>query len=98
MKNDIASNSIAVAALAPSFHKMSKLWALLIVALGLTVVVAAEAYSPPVSCGRHGGAFSNAFSAAFDIDRLECRANWMKRSPTLNIFGVSPYVSVTWPE
>ena len=61
MKNDIASNSIAVAARAPSFHKMSKLWALLTVALGLTVVVAAEDYSPPVSCERHGGAFSNAF-------------------------------------
>jgi hypothetical protein len=66
--------------------------------LGLTVVVAAEAYSAPVSCERHGGAFSNSLSAAFDIDRLESRTNWMKRSPTLNIFGVSPYVSVTWPE
>jgi hypothetical protein len=97
MKRDFVSNTIAVAAPAASFHKMSELWAL-ICALGVTVVVAAEAHWPPVSCERHAGAFGSGFSVGFDINRLECRANWIKRSPTLNVYGVSPYVSVSWPE
>lgn len=98
MKNSIAPNTIAIAAPEPAFDKMSKLWAFVVVAFGLAVVVALEAYAPPISCARHTGAFSNGFSAAFDINRLECRAGTMARPPTLNIFGVSPYASVTWLE
>jgi isopentenyl diphosphate isomerase/L-lactate dehydrogenase-like FMN-dependent dehydrogenase len=85
MEQDFVPNTIAVAVPAASFHKMSKLWALLLVALGVTAAVAAEAHWPAVSCERHEGAFGSAFSADFDINRLECRANWMKRSPTLNM-------------
>jgi len=98
MKNSIAPNTIAIATPKPAFDKMSKRWALVVVALGLTVGVALDVYTPPISCERHGGAFSSGFSADFDIRRLECRANWMTRSPTLNLYGVSPYVSVTWPD
>jgi hypothetical protein len=62
----------------------------------LILAAKGEMIPSPISCERHGGAFSNDFSADFDINRVGCRSNWTKRSPTVSFFAVSPYVSVDW--
>ena len=71
MKRDFVPNTIAVAAPAASFHKMSKLWALLICALGVTVVVAAEVHWPPcaVPISRTGLMFESALSTGWRLPR-----------------------------
>jgi hypothetical protein len=75
----------------------SKLLALLVlVGLILFAMVAELSQSPPISCKRHDGAFSNDFSPDFDINRVDCRASWIKNSPTIRFWGVSPYLAVTW--
>jgi len=50
----------------------------------------------PVSCKLHQGEFGNDLSTDFDISRIDCRSAWMKDSPTLHIWGVSPYVGIEW--
>ena len=67
------------------------------VLLGLMwAAIAAGRLEPPTACERHAGAFSNDFSADFDIDRVDCRIPWTKRSPTMHIWGVPPYVGLDW--
>jgi hypothetical protein len=74
-----------------------KLLALLaLVGLILSFAIVAELSQSPISCERHKGAFSAQFSTAFDVDSVDCRAAWIKHSPTIHFWGGSPYVGVTW--
>jgi hypothetical protein len=76
--------------------ELSKLWAVLLaVGLGLTFASAAELPQSPISCGRHQGAFSNDFSPNdFDINSVDCRVSWIKNTPTIRFWGVSPFVGI----
>ena len=75
----------------------SKLWAIFVlVFLGMTFVSAAELIHTPISCEQHQGAFSNGFSPAFDIDRIDCRMSWIKNSPTIRFWKVRPFVGIKW--
>ena len=77
------------------FRPLSKHWQRLVL-LGLisaVVVVAAKAQTP-ISCEQHAGAFSNGFSADFDVSRLDCRVSTIKNSPTIQFLAVSPYVRI----
>jgi hypothetical protein len=58
--------------------------------------VAKGQLEPPIRCERHAAAFSNDFSADFDIDRVDCRFPWMKRSPAIHFWGGAPYVGLDW--
>jgi hypothetical protein len=62
----------------------------------LTAAICADMFPVPMTCGRHAGAFSNAFSSEFGIDRIECKSAWMTNSPTLLLYAVHPYVAVEW--
>jgi hypothetical protein len=80
-----------------SVDAKSKLLSLLVLVglvLGFTMV--AELNQPSISCERHKGAFNAQFSTAFDVDSVDCRASWIKHSPTIHFWGGSPYVGVTW--
>jgi hypothetical protein len=89
--------SIDVTALPRPFDSRSKLLALLVlVGLVASVAMVTELTRSSISCERHKGAFSNDFSPDFDINSLDCRASWIKNSPTIRFWGVSPYVGVKW--
>jgi hypothetical protein len=88
--------SIDVTALPRPSDARSKLLALLVLVGLVAFVMVAELTQSPISCKRRDGAFSNAFSPAFDINSVECRASWIKNSPTIEFWGVSPYVGVKW--
>ena len=66
--------------------------------LGLIFSIAAvtERAGAPVSCKRHAGSFGRGFSVDFDIDRIDCQASFLEKSPVIQIWGVSPYVAVRW--
>jgi hypothetical protein len=66
--------------------------------LGLIFSIAAvtEYAGSPISCKRHKGDFGRGFSVDFDIDRIDCRATFLERSPVIQIWSVSPYVAVRW--
>jgi hypothetical protein len=90
-------DAVAIAASPRRFDAMSKWWAFVIVAFGLTVATAAEGFRSPISCERFGS-FSAEFSIDFDVVRTECRISWMKNSPVIAFYGESPYVTASWPK
>jgi len=86
-----------VAAARSSDLTASMRWAIFILAwLGLTLVSAAQPTQSPISCQWHRGAFSNAFSPAFDINSLDCRMSGIKDSPTVRFWSVYPFVGIKW--
>jgi hypothetical protein len=82
----------------PRQHNRTLIGLLVLLLVGVMswAAVAAMRFDPPISCQRHVGPFSNAFSADFDINRADCRLSWMKRSPTVHFWGVPPYVGINW--
>jgi hypothetical protein len=76
---------------------LSKVWAWLAL-LGIIFSIAAvtEQAGSPVSCQRHVGDFGKGFSIDFDIDRIDCQASFLEKSPIIQFWGVSPYVAVRW--
>jgi heme A synthase len=80
-----------------SLSKLSKVWArLTLLGLILSIGAVTEHAGSPVSCERHAGSFGKGFSVDFDIDRIDCKASFLERSPVIQIWGVSPYVAVRW--
>jgi hypothetical protein len=69
---------------------------LVLLVLLSAAVVAELRLDPPVSCQHHAGPFSVAFSAQFDINRVDCRVPGMKRLPTVHFWGGPPYVSIDY--
>jgi hypothetical protein len=62
----------------------------------LSFAKVAEQVKLSFSCERHLGAFSNAFSIAFDINRTDCRLSGVEDSPTIHLWEVPPYVGIDW--
>jgi hypothetical protein len=83
---------------APPGLSRSKLLALLALFASAPLIAAAAlapAIRSPISCERHEGDFrAGDFSAGFDIDRIDCRLDRIKHSPTLHVFAVAPFFSV----
>jgi hypothetical protein len=67
-----------------------------LIAGGLALCAVAEQAPPWVKWKVHHGAFSNDFSPAFDISRLEIRMPAIKNSPTILVWAVSPYLGLQW--
>lgn len=89
--------SIDMTAVPRPFDSRSKLLAFLVlVGLVASVVMVTELAQSPISCERHKGDFSNDFSPDFDINSVDCRVSWIKNSPTIRFWGVSPYVGIKW--
>jgi hypothetical protein len=86
----------SIAETAPRFDGRSKRLAFLMIALSLTFTAVWLLTQSPISCERHQGAFSNDFSSAYDINRIECRVSSLKHSPTIRFWGAAPYVGVDW--
>jgi hypothetical protein len=70
---------------------------LLLMVMGLTFCIAVERAGLRWEWKVHHGAFSNGFSPAFDISRLEIRLPAVKSFPTILVWGVPPYVGLEWP-
>jgi hypothetical protein len=68
----------------------------LVLGLMWAAAVAKGLLEPPVRCERHAGVFSKAFSANFDIDRMDCRIPSIKRSPAIHIWNGAPYFGLDW--
>jgi hypothetical protein len=66
--------------------------------LGLIFSIAAvtEYAGSPISCKRHAGSFGKGFSIDFDIDRIDCQAAFLEKSPVIQIWGIHPYVAMRW--
>jgi hypothetical protein len=70
---------------------------LLLLCLGVVSwAVVGTMISPPISCQGRAGAFSNAFSVSFDINRVDCHIHRQHWSPTVHFWDVSPYVGIDW--
>jgi hypothetical protein len=67
-----------------------------LIAGGLVLCAIAEQAPPLVKWKVHHGAFSNAFSPAFDISRLEISMPAFKSFPTVLVWAVPPYVGLQW--
>ena len=68
-----------------------------LIAGGWVVCAVAEGAPPLVKWKMHHGAFSNDFSPAFDISRLEISTPLFKSLPTILVWAVPPYVGWQWP-
>lgn len=73
----------------------SKLLALLVVALGVAVALAADVAKSRLSCEFHASDLSNDFSPGFDIVGIDCRGA-KTESPVLHIWGVRPFLGISW--
>jgi len=63
---------------------------LVLMALNVSFARVTDSFQFPISCEHHEGSFSTDFSIDFDINRVDCRMSWVRKSPTFHFWSVSP--------